>query len=63
MISTVAEPVHCPAENNSGRQDWMAFSHALTKMLRHTCNGWSHKLGHDRITDNAGWATVGAISK
>eukprot|EP00972_Heterocapsa_arctica_P098100 14473629-Heterocapsa_arctica.AAC.1 len=24
--------------------------------------GWNKRTGHDRITDEAGWATIGAIS-
>eukprot|EP00972_Heterocapsa_arctica_P071949 10627793-Heterocapsa_arctica.AAC.1 len=32
-------------------------------MLRHTGSGWSYKSGRERITDEAGWTTVGSISE
>eukprot|EP00972_Heterocapsa_arctica_P069332 10243948-Heterocapsa_arctica.AAC.1 len=58
MTGSVAEPVRLPSrENTIARDDWMDFSHALTKMLRHTGSGWSQRIGHERITDEAGWAT------
>eukprot|EP00972_Heterocapsa_arctica_P047782 7047604-Heterocapsa_arctica.AAC.1 len=40
----------------------MDFSHALTKMLRHTGGKWAQKVPYPRITDEAGWATFGSIS-
>eukprot|EP00972_Heterocapsa_arctica_P094495 13935562-Heterocapsa_arctica.AAC.1 len=62
MSGSVAEPVRLPPRTNkSGRLGWMDFSHALTKMLRHTGSG--SRNGHLRITDAAGWATTGDISR
>eukprot|EP00972_Heterocapsa_arctica_P047209 6964318-Heterocapsa_arctica.AAC.1 len=58
MNNNVAEPVRIPdRDNRSDRQDWMDFSHALTKMLRHTGGKWAKKVPYPRITDEAGWAT------
>eukprot|EP00972_Heterocapsa_arctica_P102977 15176571-Heterocapsa_arctica.AAC.1 len=63
MTDATAEPIYQPADDNkSGQSDWMKFSHALTKMLRHTGGSWARKVPYARITDDAGWATAGAIS-
>eukprot|EP00972_Heterocapsa_arctica_P068130 10060696-Heterocapsa_arctica.AAC.1 len=41
---SVAEPVRLPAKKNVvARGDWLDFSYALTKMLRHTGGQWPHR--------------------
>eukprot|EP00972_Heterocapsa_arctica_P101728 14988282-Heterocapsa_arctica.AAC.1 len=63
MPNGVAEPVRLPDRTNRvAHKDWMDFSHALTKMLRRTGGGWARKVPFRRITDDAGWASVGDIS-
>eukprot|EP00972_Heterocapsa_arctica_P060447 8914536-Heterocapsa_arctica.AAC.1 len=41
----------------------MRFPRCLTKMLRHTGGriGHARRMAYQRITDDAGWATTGAI--
>eukprot|EP00972_Heterocapsa_arctica_P112702 16433309-Heterocapsa_arctica.AAC.1 len=64
MSDRIAEPFYRP-ERGSGRADWMQFSKCLSKMLRHTGGKGHHsrRQTFDRITDSAGWARIGDISK
>eukprot|EP00972_Heterocapsa_arctica_P013108 1925634-Heterocapsa_arctica.AAC.1 len=67
MSDAIAEPIYKPDPGNaSGLDDWMKFPRCLTKMLRHTGGQDQHarrQVEYDRITDAAGWATTGDISR